>query len=229
MREVWNVKVRVMNTSKTMCTCPFMSSSNPRHKGADLIPASTSETPEVLAFADGTVIAVGNVRGTNSSTGTAGCGTYVAIRHTGNIVTRYQHLKYNSLRVKKGQTVKKGQSLGLYGRPSTGHSSGPHLHWDISLPKKPAERYVSGTFCGETRYYVNPKPYLLGEKTLTDTGTRKKVKADLNIRRGPGTQYGVVGEYKAGTIVTVYAMKNGWAKVSKDEERWVAGNYLISI
>lgn len=204
-----------------------MGYSNHKHKGVDLIPPSTSETPLVLAYDDGVVTSVGNVSGTNSSTNTAGCGTYVSIKHKGGVVTRYQHLKYNSLKVKKGQNVKKGQPIAYYGRPTTGNSTGSHLHFDISFASKPNEKYLTGSWMGENRFYVNPKPYLFGEREVDSPSTSQyKVRANLNIRSGPGTKYSKVGEFKAGETVTVYANKNGWAKVSKDEEKWVAGNYL---
>ena len=106
MAEVWNVTTKVMNTTQTKCTCGFRGYKD--HKGADLIPKSTAETPDILAFDEGTVVAVGTVSTINESRGTAGMGTFVAIRHPGNIITRYQHLKAGSLKVKKGDKVKKG-------------------------------------------------------------------------------------------------------------------------
>lgn len=236
MATVWNVKHRVLDTEQTKCTCGFLGYKN--HKGADLIPKSTSETPRVMAFDDGVVIATGNVSGVNSSTSTAGCGTFVAIRHNNNVITRYQHMKYNSLKVKKGDHVKRGQTLGLYGRPTTGNSDGPHCHFDISLPTKPSQTCVYGKFCGEDRYYIDPKPYLEGKYDIpaTDSGTNTepkkthKVKSNLNVRSEPSTAGGkktIVGELKKGTLVTVYEKKNGWCRIGDSE--WVAGNYLTAL
>lgn len=56
-----------------------------------------------------------------------GYGNYVKIRHSNGIVTAYAHL--NSISVVNGQTVSRGQQVGLIG--STGNSSGPHLHFEV--------------------------------------------------------------------------------------------------
>lgn len=42
----------------------------------------------------------------------------------------YAHLKPGSIKVKEGETVKKGQELGLVG--NSGNSTGPHLHMQIT-------------------------------------------------------------------------------------------------
>lgn len=49
----------------------------------------------------------------------------------------------------------------------------------------------------------------------------------LNVRNKPTTEDSkVIGTLVNGDKVQVYSTKNGWAKVSKDEERWVSANYL---
>lgn len=215
MAEVWDVTTKVMKTSVTKCTCGFKGYNN--HKGADLIPNSTSETPEILAYDEGTVISTGNVNGTTTSTGTKGMGTYVAIKHADGKITRYQHLKYNSLKVKKGDKVRKGQAIGIYGRPTTGNSSGCHLHFDISLPTKPSCDYIKSTFCGQTVYYVDPKPY------LCETATKTVTASALRVRAGAGLTYAVVKVLPQGTKVTVTDTVKGWAKV---DGGWVMASYL---
>jgi murein DD-endopeptidase MepM/ murein hydrolase activator NlpD len=47
----------------------------------------------------------------------------------------YAHLQANSLRVKLGDKVRRGQVLGLVG--NTGNSSEPHLHFHISNATSP--------------------------------------------------------------------------------------------
>ena len=54
-------------------------------------------------------------------------GYNVLVRHNKKIETRYAHM--SKLYVNQGQTVEKGQVLGLSG--STGDSTGPHLHFEI--------------------------------------------------------------------------------------------------
>ena len=202
------------------------------HKGVDLIPQSTSETPEITAYDDGEVIFTQVITTTNKSTGTAGMGTAIAIRHSGNIITRYQHIK--SLKVKKGDKVKKNQPIAIFSRPTNGNSTGPHLHFDISLPNKPTCDYIKGSFCGETRYYVDPKPYLTkkttSKPTASDNAGKYKVTAQsLRIRKGPGTNHTSLGTLRAGMTVTVYSVKNGFGSIKPDSSQWCSMDYLEKI
>lgn len=215
-----NVKNKVLDTSLTKCTCDFFGYES--HKGVDLVPKSTDETPYVLAYGDGEVIFTQNFRGTDWHTATEAMGTAIAIKHKDKTITRYQHLKYGSILVKKGEKVKKGQKIALYGRPTTGNSSGSHLHWDMSFPSRPNCVYKSGGFMGETRYYVNPVPYLENGK-IGDY----KVIGDVNIRTGAGTSYSIVGELKAGEKCHIYETKDKWGRIS--EKTWVHLNFLTRL
>ncbi|MBR1770052.1 MAG: M23 family metallopeptidase, partial [Bacteroidales bacterium] len=58
-----------------------------------------------------------------------GYGNMVLIRHYNNLETLYGHMSV--LKVKTGQKVKAGDVIGLGG--STGHSTGPHLHFECRL------------------------------------------------------------------------------------------------
>ncbi len=206
-----NVVNRVLDTQTTYMTCAFQGYNG--HKGVDLVPASTSETPYILAFADGDVISTGNVKGVNSSTGTAGCGTFVAIRHNDGSITRYQHLKYNSLRVQKGSKVKKGQIIGVYSRPEpTGNAKGCHLHFDISFPYRKGDNCIYGKFCGEARYYIDPVPYLEGS---ADKPQAYKVLRDVNIRDKNSLNGKIVGEYKKGDKVFADSIIGSWLHTAK--------------
>ena len=57
----------------------------------------------------------------------AGYGNMVLIDHGNGYKTRYGHL--SQIFVVRGQTVNRGGSIGRMG--STGHSTGPHLHFEI--------------------------------------------------------------------------------------------------
>jgi murein DD-endopeptidase MepM/ murein hydrolase activator NlpD len=61
-----------------------------------------------------------------------GNGRYVLIDHGNGFLTKYAHLK-KSL-VKKGDTIERGQVIGLVG--STGRSTGPHVHYEIHYDDK---------------------------------------------------------------------------------------------
>ncbi len=67
-------------------------------------------------------------------------GNLVIVRHEDGFETRYAHL--SEVHVKKGDRVETGQDVGAVG--STGHSTGPHLHFEIRKEGKA----------------LDPKPYL---------------------------------------------------------------------
>lgn len=59
-------------------------------------------------------------------------GIYIKLEHTGQIKTLYGHLAVAS--VKTGQTVKRGDVIGIMG--NTGRSTGTHLHYGILVDGK---------------------------------------------------------------------------------------------
>jgi murein DD-endopeptidase MepM/ murein hydrolase activator NlpD len=56
-------------------------------------------------------------------------GKTVFIDHGNGLLTMYCHLE--QIDVKPGDTVSKGQHIGLSGK--TGRATGPHLHWSVVL------------------------------------------------------------------------------------------------
>lgn len=56
-------------------------------------------------------------------------GKYIVVQHANNYYTLYAHLSAH--KVSKGQTVSRGQIIGLMG--TTGNSTGTHLHFSVSL------------------------------------------------------------------------------------------------
>ncbi len=87
------------------------------HKGIDI--ANVKGTP-VIASNGGRVSLAENMKSN---------GKIVLINHGHGITTIYSHL--NAIKVKEGQWVKQGQIIGLIG--STGISTGPHLHFGMSV------------------------------------------------------------------------------------------------
>lgn len=57
-------------------------------------------------------------------------GNYIVIKHSGNEYSSYLHLRENSVRVKEGETVKRGQHIADVG--NTGDSYGAHLHFQVN-------------------------------------------------------------------------------------------------
>jgi murein DD-endopeptidase MepM/ murein hydrolase activator NlpD len=87
------------------------------HEGIDI--AAPTGTP-IYASAAGTVIACGYH---------GGYGNLVMLDHGGNLATAYGH--QSSIAVGCGQSVSQGQVIGYVG--STGHSTGPHLHFEVRI------------------------------------------------------------------------------------------------
>lgn len=98
------------------------------HKGLDI---STRKTAPIIAPGDGVV---SSVRWDH------GYGKVLTINHNYGIKTVYAHL--DKVLVKKGQGVKRGQTIGLVGE--TGRTTGPHLHYEVHLNGVPVNplRYI---------------------------------------------------------------------------------------
>jgi murein DD-endopeptidase MepM/ murein hydrolase activator NlpD len=104
-------------------TSPFGWRWGRMHEGIDI--AVPSGTP-VHAAAAGTVIYAGWM---------GGYGNLVAIDHGGGISTAYGH--NTSVAVAVGQSVTQGQVIAYSG--STGHSTGPHVHFEVRVDGSPRD------------------------------------------------------------------------------------------
>ncbi len=93
-----------------------------KHDGIDIAAPTGSS---VFAAADGEVI--------YSDDGVRGYGNMVMLKHNDGFITIYAHNRENL--VKGGEMVKKGNLIARLG--NTGHSSGPHLHFEVRKDKKP--------------------------------------------------------------------------------------------
>jgi murein DD-endopeptidase MepM/ murein hydrolase activator NlpD len=109
-RFLWPVQGRI--------TSPYGSRSGGFHTGVDV--AAPRNTP-IRAADDGTV--------TVATYSRVGYGNRIEVNHGNGFSTLYAHC--NSLAVRQGQTVKKGQIIAYVG--STGRSSGDHLHFEIRI------------------------------------------------------------------------------------------------
>jgi murein DD-endopeptidase MepM/ murein hydrolase activator NlpD len=104
-------------------TSPFGWRWGRMHEGIDL--AVPSGTP-VVAAAAGTVIVAGWM---------GGYGNLVVIDHGNGIATAYGH--NTSVAVSYGQSVAQGQLISYSG--STGHSTGPHVHFEVRVNGSPVD------------------------------------------------------------------------------------------
>ncbi|EFP95994.1 peptidoglycan DD-metalloendopeptidase family protein [Vibrio caribbeanicus] len=87
-------------------------------------------------------------------------GNYVFIKHSNTYITKYLHLKRR--KVKTGQRVKQGQTIGTLG--GTGRVTGPHLHYEFLVHgvhknprtvKLPQSKSLTGK--AKTTYIANAK------------------------------------------------------------------------
>jgi murein DD-endopeptidase MepM/ murein hydrolase activator NlpD len=107
-------------------TSPFGYRQNPFGGAPDFHPGLDIAAPmgtTVTAAASGTVISAGWY---------GGYGNFILIDNGGGMATGYGHL--SQIFVSNGQQVQKGQAIGAVG--STGHSTGPHLHFEVRLNGK---------------------------------------------------------------------------------------------
>ena len=104
-------------------TSPFGYRWGRLHAGIDIgVPYGTP----IHAAASGTVVLAGWV---------GGYGNYTCIDHGGGMATCYAH--QSSFAVSTGEHVTQGQVIGYVG--STGHSFGPHLHFEVRINGNPVD------------------------------------------------------------------------------------------
>jgi murein DD-endopeptidase MepM/ murein hydrolase activator NlpD len=92
------------------------------HNGLDFV---TPAGKNVYATGDGIVTFVQYSR--------KGYGNEIVIDHKFGFGSRYAHL--NSIQVKEGDKVERGQIIGTVGE--TGRSTGPHLHYEVLYEQRP--------------------------------------------------------------------------------------------
>lgn len=147
------------------------------HDGVDLV-NTNSKGDHLLgwevAHSDGVVVSYrNNCKGFENGS----YGNYVKLRHSDGYYTLYAHMEYNSVKVKTGDKVKKGQRLGYMG--NTGYSFGGHLHWEVRKPNDEK---------------IDPIPYL--DKDLPSVDNFQKgydyiTLDNMYVRWGPSTKYGI--------------------------------------
>lgn len=157
-------------------------------------------------------------------------GNVVFILHDNGLVSIYGHLLDGSITVSQNDRVTRGERIALMG--ATGVVTGNHLHFGLYKSKRIADDNMLDPFL--YLYVLNTQ--VVNQGTLDKypinyepTYNMKYVKSgyDLNVRTGPGTNYKEVNELVSDTLVTIYEMRDGWARIGEDQ--WVAGNFLVDI
>lgn len=125
--------------SNTYITSPFgyrtIGGVRAMHYGVDISMGGASDyNKRIVASASGKVLIANSICSHNyPKTSSCGCnggyGNYVVIDHGNGMVVYYAHLA--SVSVSVGQTVERGQTLGILG--CTGRSTGAHLHYEIRI------------------------------------------------------------------------------------------------
>ena len=139
------------------------------------------------------------------------------------------HYHLDSVKVKKGQTVRKGTLLGYTGK--TGKATGIHLHLGVKDLT--------------TDWYEDPEIFAAGykEPTVYSMGNYKVNAAVLNVRSGAGTKYSKksfsqltpnaqaqilkIGKKKTdglvkGCVCTVSEVKENWGRIPSG---WICLDY----
>lgn len=100
------------------------------HKGEYALDFKVKKKTKICAARDGIVIAArgdsnkGGLKPANISDG-----NHISIRHSDGSIAHYWHLDKNGALVNVGDTITKGQVIGLSG--NTGYSAFPHLHFEV--------------------------------------------------------------------------------------------------
>lgn len=188
------------------------------HYGMDLISSNKNSKKEIFAPYDGVVLSTV----TNQSKATTGYGNTIWIRHPKlGWSTFYAHL--SSVKVKKGQTVKKGDVIAIMG--STGKSTGPHLHLGVQYIGK-------STWYNPANFEVpDDKPAIVKPVSRDETKDQIKViVTQLRVRKDHSTSSEIIGVSEKGGIYNYYETfkdnKYTWYRLA--DNQWIAndGKYL---
>lgn len=174
------------------------------HKALDIIASDRSET-NILALESGTVTTVVNhIKGPNhKSKGLDTYGNYVKIKQNNGKTALYAHMKYDSIKVSKGQYVEKGSVIGTIGE--TGNAYGKHLHLEIHSSDNIKENPIISlnTQVNENRVTEKQNENIPTSQNLNQNNHTKQIpKQEENISSSnTQAEYLNANNYKHGSIV----------------------------
>lgn len=128
------------------------------HNGVDF--RAENGTP-VFAAEGGIVHGTGD---TDIGCKRASYGKWILVKHSNNLTTLYAHL--SAIGVSQGQTVKRGERIGLSGQ--SGYATGPHLHFGLYASQAVSIEAIRSKVCGRLMTlpisaingYLDPLDYL---------------------------------------------------------------------
>lgn len=119
---VWPVDSKTINSHYGMRTPPKNPTAKKKmHHGIDI----DGETGDPIYAAKSGFV----VTSKYDPKGEKGRGEYIILLHFDGDMTHYGHIDHGKRKVSEGEIVSAGQIIGEMG--STGHSTGPHLHFEI--------------------------------------------------------------------------------------------------
>jgi len=150
----------------------------------------------VVAAASGTIARVENL-------GATSYGRWIEINHGNGYRTRYAHLLQQDVTV--GQTIKRGQRIGLLG--TTGGSTGPHLHYEArkdGVTIRAKFNNVEALYYGTKNYTSQNACGVTGVVGRVNTGG-----GDLAVHADASNASATVSTVADGSQITITCQKAG--------------------
>lgn len=192
-------------------THPITKEKNKMHYGVDL----TSSDKNIYAIEDGYVQKI--VTGKDKTT--TGYGNYIWVRYP-RIDLSLFHAHCKSIKLKKGDKVKKGTIIAIMG--STGASTGVHLHLGMT-------KIGSDTWLNPQTYNYVPEKTISVTSVVTRDKTKNQLKViaeNLRVRKSASTESDVVGMSVKNGIYNYYEIKADskytWYRIA--DNQWIANN-----
>lgn len=188
---------RVLKTRKNRITWKYIKGN---HYGIDIVGENGKYNvcDYIVAHSDGIVVQARSNYATNDKSG-GSYGNYVLIRHTNGYYTLYAHMKYNSVQVKVGQKVKRGQVIGYMG--NTGYAFGAHLHFEVR---------------NKSNVIIDPTKYINADLPNVNSNTSNNVNSNtttLKHKEGETVSYNKIYSSSTSTDALKPAVSKG--KITK--------------
>tara|TARA_B100001059_G_scaffold221999_1_gene245533 strand:- start:4178 stop:5800 length:1623 start_codon:yes stop_codon:yes gene_type:complete len=156
-RDLYTSNYVDLDTSSGILAFECTANSYDGHRGNDTIVRSFSEQiagVPIFAVDDGIVVNANDGEADQNTEWDGQTANFVVLEHPCGRVTKYWHLRRNSVVVSIGDEVVKGQQIGLMG--SSGVSTWPHLHFQVEEGGTHVEPYMGD--CGPANSMWESQP-----------------------------------------------------------------------